>query len=159
MQVQSHVHSSWASIIFLCVRRLCGKRRSKMALCIEYRLLYSWRHKFHNAVESKIRRLLFVSMEIGILTSFHRPFEILSRPDMGSMKTSLTTLVSGTHIAHSKCTHPPSRVCLKAPPSFGHNRQSCQMSRLITKERDITRTTGFSGNTVHFLHNHWPSGI
>lgn len=40
--------------------------------------------------------------KIGMLTSFHRCFGILSEPVMGSMNTSLATLVSGIHIAHNK---------------------------------------------------------
>lgn len=57
----------------------------------------------------------------GQLTNFHRCFDILSAPVTGSMKTSFATRVSGIQIAHSRCTHSPCTVCLKAPPSFGHN--------------------------------------
>jgi len=97
------------------------------------------------------------------LTSFQRCFEILSAPVMGSMKTSLATRVSGIHIAHRRCTHSPCTVCLKAPPSFGQRKHDLRQD--IRSQPNIwywdgnKRTTGFSGETVHLRHNHWPSGI
>src|SRR5258706_4519270 len=42
---------------------------------------------------------------------------------MGSMKSWFVTMTSGIQIAQRRCAHFPAPVCLKAPPSFGHNTQ------------------------------------
>lgn len=72
------------------------------------------------------------------LTSFHRCLEILSIPVIGSMNTSLTTRVSGTHMAHRRWTHSPRTVCLNAPPSLGQSIQD-----LMTREHSESRAGWF----------------
>ncbi len=96
------------------------------------------------------------------LTNFQRCFDIFSIPVIGSINTSFATLVSGVQIAHNRWTQSPDTVCLKAPPSFGHKIQLYVVSLVdeSTSEKvGEVLTTGFSGETVHFLQSHCPSGM
>lgn len=57
-------------------------------------------------------------------TSFHLLFGIVATPSIGSMYTGLLTETSGTQMAHNRCAHLASVVCLKAPASAGQKMQS-----------------------------------
>lgn len=93
-----------------------------MALCTGYKHQHFLYHISHTSAENKTSNQTFLRAE-DMLTSFQRPFDILSSPATGSMNTSLATRVSGIQIAHKRCTHTPSTVCLKAPPSLGQSAQ------------------------------------
>lgn len=95
-----------------------------------------------------------------ILTSLHLVFGTLSIWSMGSMKSWFVTTTSGIQMAQRRCAHFPAPVCLKAPPSFGHNTQLYGKDQIGQRIKACSPlTTGVSGETVHFRQSHCPSGM
>ena len=80
---------------------------------------------------------------------------------IGSMNMVLPTVTSGINMAHKRCAHSPVLVCLNAPPSFGQKTHGYTTSqrRIVRISWIEARTTGISGDTVHFRQSHCPSGI
>lgn len=115
------VYSSLGAVTGPYVRTLHGKQGNNSIWRIGcMRLLGHRRHCISKALLLEEMRTE-VCYRDKTLTNFHRCLDIRSMPVMGSMKTSFATRVSGTQIAHRRCTHSPVVVCLNAPPSLGHN--------------------------------------